>query len=258
MDGKRLYSLPSSVLLGVVGISAIWEFLLEPLLGPLVVEGFVDESITKRWEFVITATAFPALSLVVPTLLLFRAAAQHQRDMTALRGSEQRFRTLFDANPAMLLIVDGKGTILYVNGFVASRLGYAPDEFTGQPISMLHPAETRHDLEAQLARIGGDEFVLLMEHCSLAQAQEVAEDAPKAVRELRLSWEQYTFQLGASAGLVAIDAGSDDPAAVLRAADHACYTAKRQGGSRVQIHRGEPPECNRIHAVRETGVGNAA
>jgi len=397
MDGKRLYSLPLLVLLGVFCLSAIWEFLLEPILVPLVIEGFVDEPITERWEFVITATAFAGLSLVVPTLLLFRAAAQRGRDMAALRGSEQRFRTLFDANPAMLLIVDAKGTILSVNGFGASRLGYAADELAGRPISMLHPAETHHDLEAQLARclespetahhfempmtsrdgsilwmrqsarvidhpddqpallvvseditaarqlkerlsheashdaltglvnrrelqerlnralasarenggehalcyidlddfkvvndtcghmagdeclrliacalrervrgrdtlarIAGDEFVLLMEHCSLAKAHRVAEDALKAVRDLRFTWEQHSFQVGTSIGLVAIDAGSDDPAAVLRAADHACYTAKRQGGNRVHVHRGAPPEPNRIQTVRGTGAGDVA
>ena len=54
----------------------------------------------------------------------------------------------------MLLIVDAKGTILSVNGFGASRLGYAADELAGRPISMLHLAETHHDLEAQLARGG--------------------------------------------------------------------------------------------------------
>jgi PleD family two-component response regulator len=49
-----------------------------------------------------------------------------------------------------------------------------------------------------------------------------------------------TFQVGASIGVAYTNAGEYDTTTVLRAADSACYTAKRSGRNRIEVHHAEP------------------
>ena len=84
-----------------------------------------------------------------------------------------------------------------------------------------------------LARLGGDEFGVLLESCSLEDALRTAETLREAVRNYRFAWEDRTFRLGASVGVVPITADSEDVASVLSAADSACAAAKESGRNRV-------------------------
>ena len=95
--------------------------------------------------------------------------------------------------------------------------------------------DVAHELAAQVrhtdtvARLGGDEFAVLLCRCPLAQALDIAEKLRSAVVDYRLVWENQTFSVGASIGLVSVDASYGSAADVLRAADAACYAAKQQG-----------------------------
>jgi len=86
-----------------------------------------------------------------------------------------------------------------------------------------------------VARLGGDEFGVLLEHCALAKAEEIATDLQHAIENLDFTWQEATFPIGASIGVVPITATSGRSADLLRAADAACYAAKEAGGSRVEI-----------------------
>ena len=87
-----------------------------------------------------------------------------------------------------------------------------------------------------VARLGGDEFAVLLDHCPVAQAQVIAEKMRSAVVAYELLWEGRSHSVGASIGLVPVDATMCTAAEVLSAADAACYTAKRQGRNRVAMH----------------------
>ncbi len=87
-----------------------------------------------------------------------------------------------------------------------------------------------------VARLGGDEFAVLLSNCPLAQAENIAEKLRSAVVAYVLLWEGHTFGVGASIGLVPVDASYATAADVLRAADAACYAAKRQGRNCVAVH----------------------
>ena len=87
------------------------------------------------------------------------------------------------------------------------------------------------------ARLGGDEFGLLMEHCSLEQAQRTTQNLLESVREFRFTWEGQPFRVGASLGLVAVDSSSRSTGELLRRADAACYGAKEQGRNRLHIYK---------------------
>lgn len=86
-----------------------------------------------------------------------------------------------------------------------------------------------------LARLGGDEFGILLESCSLDEAMRSAEALREAVRNFKFTWEERTFRLGASIGIVPLSDANPDVASVLSAADSACQAAKEAGRNRVHI-----------------------
>jgi diguanylate cyclase (GGDEF)-like protein/PAS domain S-box-containing protein len=100
-----------------------------------------------------------------------------------------------------------------------------------------------------LARLGGDEFGILLESCSLDEAMRTAEALREAVRNFKFTWEERTFRLGASIGVVPISADNADVAAVLSAADSACQAAKEAGRNRV--HSFEENDIDLMRRRRE-------
>src|ERR1700726_3133646 len=100
-----------------------------------------------------------------------------------------------------------------------------------------------------LARLGGDEFGILLESCSLDEAMRTAEALREAVRNFKFTWEERTFRLGASIGVVPISADNADVASVLSAADSACQAAKEAGRNRV--HSFEENDIDLMRRRRE-------
>ena len=84
-----------------------------------------------------------------------------------------------------------------------------------------------------LARLGGDEFGVLLESCNLDQAMETAEQLRVAVGDFKFMWDDRSFRLGVSIGVVPISAGNEDVASLLSAADSACAAAKEAGRNRI-------------------------
>lgn len=98
-----------------------------------------------------------------------------------------------------------------------------------------------------VARLGGDEFAVLLAACPPEQARNIADKLCTAVIEYKLVWTGACFSVGASVGLVAVGAGFANAEDVLRAADSACYEAKRRGRSRVEVFRDsilQQPQAN--------------
>jgi diguanylate cyclase (GGDEF)-like protein/PAS domain S-box-containing protein len=114
-----------------------------------------------------------------------------------------------------------------------------------------------------LSRLGGDEFGILLESCTLDEAMRTAEQLREAVRNFRFSWDDRVFRLGASVGVVPITADNEDVASVLSAADSACAAAKESGRNRVHSfaendvelmrRRREMQWAARINAALEEG-----
>ena len=109
----------------------------------------------------------------------------------------------------------------------------AGDELLRQLSQLLSKVIRKRDT---LARLGGDEFGVLMEHCTIEQAQRVAKDILDTVTEFRFMWEQQVFRIGVSIGLVSIDETSESLANLLSAADSACYMAKDEGRNRIHVY----------------------
>ncbi|HJV96306.1 MAG TPA: diguanylate cyclase, partial [Albitalea sp.] len=93
---------------------------------------------------------------------------------------------------------------------------------------------TRHVRHTDIvARLGGDEFAVLLHRCPPPKALTIAEQLRAAVERYELTWEGKRYSVGASIGLVPLDGSFATPAEVMRAADAACYSAKREGRNRV-------------------------
>lgn len=102
-----------------------------------------------------------------------------------------------------------------------------------------------------LARLGGDEFGALLESCPPEQAVRIANAMRETIREFRFVWENKTFSVGVSIGLVPIagDSGElDSVNAVLSAADACCYEAKNKGRDRVQVYRPQDRDLSDKHS----------
>lgn len=83
-----------------------------------------------------------------------------------------------------------------------------------------------------LARIGGDEFAVLMEHASLEKGLQFAEKIRTTVEGFEFHWRSRRFSIGVSIGVAPILVGRS-VTDTLNLADMACYTAKKQGRNRV-------------------------
>jgi diguanylate cyclase (GGDEF)-like protein/PAS domain S-box-containing protein len=93
-----------------------------------------------------------------------------------------------------------------------------------------------------LARLGGDEFGILMEHCTLDQAQRLADLVLQEIQDYQFSWEDKTFRVGVSIGLVAITKDIPNLTELLKLADAACYMAKDLGRNRIHVYQSEDLE----------------
>jgi diguanylate cyclase (GGDEF)-like protein len=91
------------------------------------------------------------------------------------------------------------------------------------------------------ARLGGDEFAVLLPGCPRQHAERIAGQILEAIDQFVLHWERgQTFRVGASIGLAYSETGQHDAAALLRAADAACYAAKTGGRGRIETYEASP------------------
>ncbi len=95
-----------------------------------------------------------------------------------------------------------------------------------------------------LSRLGGDEFAIILNKCGLGPAVNIAEEIRATIEDFRFGWDDQSFQVGISIGLVLIDIDSPDQEEVFKAADSACYAAKEAGRNRVHIYSPDDTEIS--------------
>ena len=85
-------------------------------------------------------------------------------------------------------------------------------------------------------RIGGDEFAILLVGRDAREGERVARELQRRLLEFRFGWQDKSFAVGASFGVVSFGADIGRAGEVLAAADHACRLAKDAGRGRIQIY----------------------
>jgi len=109
----------------------------------------------------------------------------------------------------------------------------AGDELLRRVTGLLQDSLREEDL---VARLGGDEFGVLLPRCPLPEAERRIGDFHRALQASPYVWQEKSFAMGASIGLVPITRQGKSAAHLLSAADHACYLAKEKGRNRIQVY----------------------
>ena len=168
--------------------------------------------------------------------------------LTALRN-----RTAFESQLEELIeesahAPEQQHCLLYIDldqfKLVNDTVGHtAGDELLKQTALRIKEQIRGHDI---LARIGGDEFTVLLQNCNLEAAMNIAEKVRANVAEHRFIWDDKVFNIGTSIGVTQIQ-GLTNKATVMSQADIACYLAKDNGRNRVHAYRADDESVEKTY-----------
>lgn len=179
------------------------------------------------------------------TVLVLHDVSQEQNYMRMLMWQQSHDlltgldnRTAFEKYLQQIL---GKqqASLLHLNldhfKIINASYGHAAgDEMLRQVCQQLRLALRESDV---MARVGGDEFAVLLSHCQPHAAMQTAERLRKAIHDLNVQWRQHNLHSGVSIGVVHITATqSNDPQSLLGMADSACKHSKESGRNRITVY----------------------
>ena len=179
------------------------------------------------------------------SVLVLRDVSQEQNYMRMLLWQQNHdMLTGLDNRPAFekyLQQVLGKhhASLLHLNldhfKMINASYGHAAgDEILRQVCQEMRLALRESDV---IARVGGDEFAVLLNHCMPHAAMQTAERLRKSVHELNVYWRQHNLHTGVSIGVVHIDPQyGNDSQSLLGMADSACKHAKESGRNRITVY----------------------
>lgn len=110
----------------------------------------------------------------------------------------------------------------------------AGDHLLKELVSVINPLIRQGDT---LARIGGDEFGVLLENCALNQASNVAEQIRQKINNFKFIWNKAEMGVGVSIGVVPITNTTTSITVAMSDADAACYIAKEAGRNKIHIYQ---------------------
>ncbi|MBI3711933.1 MAG: EAL domain-containing protein [Burkholderiales bacterium] len=102
-----------------------------------------------------------------------------------------------------------------------------------------------------LYRIGGDEFGMVLRDQNLEQALLIAERLQRHLANFRFQWQERSFAVGVSIGLVVVNKDSESVGALLQSVDSACYVAKESGRGRIHVYANDDPALAQRYGVME-------
>ncbi len=116
---------------------------------------------------------------------------------------------------------------------------FAGDELLKQ-VSLVLIRQTK--TKDKVARMGADEFGILLSHTSQDAALQIARNIQAAIRELNFKWEEKPFSTSISIGVASISNKTTSVLSALSCADMACNTAKERGHDGIQWFSEQDPE----------------
>ncbi len=116
---------------------------------------------------------------------------------------------------------------------VKSRCGHAAGDKLLQQVAQLVSAKLGE--ASATARLGGDELAALFAGEAALKAESTCEELVRTVRSFLFTWQERSYDVSASIGLVAFDP-VDGVLGALGRADIACQVAKSQGGGRLHVY----------------------
>lgn len=116
---------------------------------------------------------------------------------------------------------------------VNDRLGHEAGDMLLRQFASLLDELARH--VGWVARLGGDEFAVVLPNCTAERAQLIAEHVRASIAEWEFAYDGQTSMTTVSIGIVVAPADLEEVTPWLRAADMACYYAKRAGRNRIMV-----------------------
>ena len=191
-----------------------------------------------RWSVVLATLAIAGLLVAllnrrVEQLLSELVTSARRDPLTGAlnrRGGDERLeleiaRALRTAEPLTLVITD-LDDLKGINDRFGHGVG---DEALELAAEVMNDGLRETDA---LARIGGDEFVLILPNCEPEAGREIAEEMSARLRRLSANELQPITMSAGAAGAPPLDL---DPAALLAAADRALYRSKQHGGGQSAL-----------------------
>jgi len=108
----------------------------------------------------------------------------------------------------------------------------AGDELLKQITTLLIKNTRANEL---ISRIGGDEFAILLQRCDIENGKHVVSKIIKQISDYRFDWNENSFVIGCSAGMIEIDQHMKNFNDLFHSADTACYLAKDEGRNRYKV-----------------------
>lgn len=99
----------------------------------------------------------------------------------------------------------------------------------------------------QLARIGGDEFLILLVDKTLNQAKQTMEALRSQVEQFRFVWNNQPIHVGVSIGIAMVDEHCPDSIVAYQRADAAMLMAKQAGRNRIHVYCEDFAQAKRYH-----------
>lgn len=147
----------------------------------------------------------------------------------------------FDNNSSHVLCFIDLDRFKVVNDTCGHRAG---DELLRQitPIIKSHVSDT--DV---VARMGGDEFSILFSYTSIEDVLPALENIRQDVEDYRFAWDDTTFSIGSSIGVIGVTSDSGTLVDLLAAVDDACFRAKELGRNRIQVYEYDAEDLDKKH-----------
>lgn len=176
---------------------------------------------------------------------------RYQAEHDQLTGLLNRYA--FEQRLAALLQQPQAGALCYIDMDQFKQINdscghLAGDELLRRVASLLSTDLTDADV---LARVGGDEFCLVLTGRDLAAVSAHLQQLLRQIGVFRFDWQQQIFTIGASVGVVALDGYQGNLTDLIKAADSGCYLAKHQGRNRYFIVDTDGPELNHLTQQRQ-------
>lgn len=134
--------------------------------------------------------------------------------------------------------------ILDLNQFslINSTFGYGNgDRLLVEITQLLRKELGEHSI---LARIGGNEFGMLLENSLTEEAQATAARHREAIQNYRFTQNDKSLAISFSAALIPIAANSENVAALLQAAEASCRIARDRGTNHILVYQADDPELS--------------
>jgi diguanylate cyclase (GGDEF)-like protein/PAS domain S-box-containing protein len=187
------------------------------------------------------------------------------RDVTERRRFERQLRHFADHDPltdlfnrrrfeeeigrhtARVARRGGSGSVLLIDidnfKYANDTLGHrAGDEILRKVAGLLRDRLRSTDV---LARLGADEFAVLLADAADAEAVNVANELARIIREQRFSFDGRSLQMTASVGITPVSGADLTPEELMVRADIAMYQAKEGGRDRISIYTPETAVATR-------------